>query len=60
MTKLVVKTFSATMHQERNELGDLVTSWLRRSRVRVQDIRVNQSSDESHHCLTITVIGEEA
>lgn len=51
-----VKVFSATMAQERENLGDRITEWLRtRPHVQVVDTVVTQSSDEAFHCLAITV-----
>jgi hypothetical protein len=51
-----VKVFSATMAQERENLGDRITEWLRtRPHVQVVDTIVTQSSDEAFHCLAITV-----
>lgn len=51
-----VKVFSATMAQERENLGEKVTAWIRdhQSRKIVETI-VTQSSDEAFHCLAITV-----
>ncbi len=51
-----VKTFTATMARDREALGDRVTAWLRDDpRRTVVDTVVTQSSDESFHCLAITV-----
>ncbi len=51
-----VKVFSATMAQERENLGDKVTAWIRdHSQCQVVDTIVTQSSDEAFHCLAITV-----
>jgi len=51
-----VKVFSATMAQERENLGDRITEWLRtRPHVQVVDTVVTQSSDEAFHCLAITL-----
>ncbi len=51
-----VKVFSATMAQERENLGERITEWLRaRPNVRIVDTIVTQSSDEAFHCLAITV-----
>ena len=51
-----VKVFSATMAQERDQLGERITAWLKdRPAVHVVDTIVTQSSDESFHCLAITV-----
>ena len=51
-----VKVFSATMAQERENLGEKVTIWVREHpQCKVVDTVVTQSSDESFHCLAITV-----
>jgi hypothetical protein len=51
-----VKVFSATMAQERDQLGDKITAWLSANPgVEVVDKIVTQSSDEAFHCLAITL-----
>lgn len=51
-----VKVFSATMAQERDQLGEKVTAWLRANPgAEVVDTIVKQSSDNAFHCLSITV-----
>jgi hypothetical protein len=51
-----VKVFSATMAQERENLGEKVTAWIREhSQHQIVDTIVTQSSDEAFHCLAITV-----
>jgi hypothetical protein len=51
-----VKVFSATMAQERANLGDRITEWLRaRPNVEVGDTIVTQSSDAAFHCLAFTL-----
>ena len=51
-----VKIFSATMAQERDQLGEKVSQWLAdHPRLRVVDTIVTQSSDEAFHCLAITL-----
>ena len=51
-----VKVFSATMMNERDRLGERVTEWLRQNpHIRTTDAFVTQSSDESFHCIAITV-----
>ena len=51
-----VKTFTATLGARRNELGDIVTSWLQaHPDIQLVDIEVTQSSDAQFHCLTITL-----
>jgi hypothetical protein len=51
-----VKVFSATLAQERDQLGEKITHWLKANPgVRVVDKIVTQSSDEAFHCLAITL-----
>lgn len=51
-----VKVFSATMAQERDQLGEKITNWLNdRPHLKVIDKIVTQSSDEAFHCLAITL-----
>jgi len=51
-----VKVFSATMAQERDQLGEKVSAWLaERPSIKVVDTVVTQSSDEAFHCLAITL-----
>ena len=51
-----VKIFSATMAQERENLGEKVTSWIKEHpHCQIVDTIVTQSSDEAFHCLAITV-----
>ena len=51
-----VKTFSATMAPDRARLGDRIEAWMAENpRATVVDTVVTQSSDESFHCLTITL-----
>jgi len=51
-----VKVFSATMAQERDQLGEKITQWLDGHRnVKIVDKIVTQSSDEAFHCLAITL-----
>lgn len=50
-----VKVFSATKAREREEIGDLITQWLRDNpALEVVEKTVLQSSDNEFHCLTIT------
>jgi hypothetical protein len=52
----MVKVFSATMAQERDQLGEKVTQWLENHKnVKIVDKIVTQSSDEAFHCLAITL-----
>ena len=51
-----VKVFSATMAQERDQLGEKITQWLvTHPTVQIVDKIVTQSSDEAFHCLAITL-----
>jgi hypothetical protein len=51
-----VKVFSATMAQERDQLGEKITAWLKANpHVQIVDKIVTQSSDEAFHCLAITL-----
>jgi hypothetical protein len=51
-----VKVFSATMAQERDQLGEKITAWLEtHPKVKIVDKIVTQSSDEAFHCLAITL-----
>jgi hypothetical protein len=51
-----VKVFTATMIQDRANLGDKITAWLSaRQKLRLVDVVVTQSSDSAFHCLSITV-----
>lgn len=51
-----VKVFSATMVQQRTELGEVVTEWLaRHPQLTIADLVVSQSSDAAFHCIAISV-----
>jgi hypothetical protein len=51
-----VKVFSATMFNQREQLGDTVTAWIANRRdLHVRDIVVSQSSDAQFHCVSIVV-----
>ena len=55
-----VKVFSATMAQERDQLGEKITQWLSaHPSVQIVDKIVTQSSDEAFHCLAITLFYNE-
>ena len=55
-----VKVFSATMAQERDQLGEKITQWLKvNPGVEIVDKIVTQSSDEAFHCLAITLFFNE-
>jgi hypothetical protein len=51
-----IKVFSATKAADREKLGERITSWLRdHPQYRIAGAAVNLSSDESFHCLSVTV-----
>lgn len=51
-----VKVFTATMAQNRETLGEKIGAWLGSDPTReVVDTVVTQSSDESFHCIAITI-----
>ena len=51
-----IKIFSATMMNDRDQLGAKLTAWLRDNpNKHVTDFVVTQSSDEAFHCIAITV-----
>lgn len=55
-----VKVFSATRAKDREELGEVITRWLRaNSGFQIVDKVVTQSSDREFHCLTITLFYRE-
>ncbi len=55
-----VKVFSATRARDREELGEVITRWLRGNPTfQVVDKVVTQSSDREFHCLTITLFYRE-
>lgn len=50
-----VKVFSATKARDREELGEVITHWLRANPgMTIVDKVVMQSSDSEFHCLSIT------
>jgi hypothetical protein len=52
-----MEIFSATMHKERQLLGEWITRWLEANpQVRLVDKIVTQSSDSQFHCLTIVIV----
>jgi hypothetical protein len=56
MTFTGAKVFTATKAKDREELGEVLTRWLRDNpRLRIIDKIVTQSSDNEFHCLSITV-----
>jgi hypothetical protein len=56
-----VKVFSATMYQQRDQLGEMVTAWIAANPTKkVAEIVVTQSSDAEFHCIAISVFFAEA
>lgn len=61
MTFTGAKVFTATKAKDREELGDVLTRWLRDNpKLRVIDKIVTQSSDNEFHCLSITIFYDQA
>lgn len=53
------KVFTATKARDREELGEVLTRWLRENpKARILDKVVTQSSDNEFHCLSITLFYE--
>ena len=53
------KVFTATKAKDREELGEVLTRWIRDNpRAKILDKIVTQSSDSEFHCLSITVFYE--
>ena len=51
-----VKVFSATVRQQREQLGEAITAWIAaHSELTIVDITVVQSSDAEFHCVTLVV-----
>lgn len=51
-----VRVFSATKAKEREELGEIITRWLKANPdLEIVDRVVSQSSDNEFHCLTIVL-----
>jgi hypothetical protein len=49
-----VKVFSATKAEERNQIGETMTRWMREHpELEIVDRQILQSSDSQFHCLTI-------
>lgn len=54
------KVFSATKAKERENLGEVVTIWIREHpELEIIDKIITQSSDREFHCLTVTVFYQE-
>ena len=55
-----VKVFSATKAKDREELGEVITRWVRSNpALEVVDREVRQSSDNEFHCLTFVLFYRE-
>lgn len=55
-----VKVFASTMKDQREQLGERVTEWLRANpKLEIVDTVVSQSSDSAYHCLCITLFYNE-
>jgi hypothetical protein len=53
------KVFTATKAKDREELGEVLTRWIRDNpRAKILDKIVTQSSDSEFHCLSITLFYE--
>ena len=51
-----IKVFSATLFNDRQQLGDKVTAWIADNpRNELTEIIVTQSSDASFHCIALTL-----
>jgi hypothetical protein len=51
-----VKVFSATKAKEREELGEIVTRWVKTNPdIEVVDKEISQSSDNEFHCLSVVL-----
>lgn len=51
-----VKVFSATKAKEREELGEIVTRWVKTNPdLEVVDKEISQSSDNEFHCLSVVL-----
>ena len=54
------KVFSATKAKEREELGEVITRWLKANpNLQVVDKVVSQSSDNEFHCLSLVLFFRE-
>jgi len=56
-----VKVFGASMFHERERLGERVTDWIESQgdAIQIVDIVQTQSSDDTHHLVSITVFYSE-
>jgi hypothetical protein len=51
-----VQVFTATRARDREQLGTVITNWIRSYEGRVLEARVLQSSDAEFHCLTVVLL----
>ncbi|MGE0397201.1 MAG: hypothetical protein AB7T06_10815 [Kofleriaceae bacterium] len=52
-----VKVFSATMHAQREAIGDVITNWIEtHPHCALREMIVSQSSDASFHCYSFTLL----
>lgn len=51
-----VKIFSTTLARDREQMGEMITQWIKENPgIEIVDRTVTQSSDKEFHCLTITI-----
>jgi folate-dependent tRNA-U54 methylase TrmFO/GidA len=51
-----VKVFSTTLARDREQMGEIITKWIKDNPgIEIVDRSVTQSSDKEFHCLTITI-----
>lgn len=51
-----VKVFSATMHAQREAIGDVITAWIvGHPQCTLREMIVSQSSDASFHCYSLAL-----
>ena len=55
-----VKVFSATKARERDEMGVVISRWVKQnSDLQIVDRVITQSSDKEFHCYTMTIFYKE-
>jgi hypothetical protein len=51
-----VKVFSTTLARDREQMGEVITRWIKDNPgIEIVDRTVTQSSDKEFHCLSITL-----
>ena len=51
-----VEVFSATMARQREEIGAVITKWMRENKDKeIFSTEIRQSSDPAYHCLTFVL-----